>query len=84
MHRLNALRRIRYAVTLLLIIMALFVTVESNVVNNVYSGSLQLNPTHAFTGADVGVSGSLTSTTAAVISTCTISGNVILGRVRVA
>ena len=68
---LSHFRRARFAVTLLLVVSALFVAVESNFVNvNVYgAGSLTLNPSSGPTGSDVGVSGALPIAT----NTCSIS-----------
>ncbi|MGD0424780.1 MAG: hypothetical protein ABSA92_15185, partial [Candidatus Bathyarchaeia archaeon] len=77
---MNALRRIRYAVTLLLIIMALFVGMESAILNVQAANTITLigpntaNPTTASTGQDVGVSGQLTATSGAITS-CTITGS---------
>lgn len=86
-------RGIRFAVTLLILGMAVFVSAESSILPNVHgSGVLYLhggqgNPDtdnyspstygHAFTGGDVGVFGSLTSDTPAGITACTISGSII-------
>ena len=80
----------RYAVTLLILVMALFGSAETAFLNNVNASGIlflhggQGNPAgtgyyspstygHAFTGEDVGVFGSLTSTNAVAMSTCSIS-----------
>ena len=72
MHRLNAFRRIRYAVTLLLIIMALFVTTESAFLAYVHAApTVTPIPTHAIPGTLITVTLAgfdITDTS------CTISG----------